>query len=160
MAATPIQHASAPSHSSQERRWPWVIVAIGYFLPGVVGICVRQYLQSIGAPAMPWSQVGREFPVLAIASVFWALPFFLVARLARRLPLADSKNRGLLYGAFLGTALCEVFIFIGFWSSRFWLEAVYFGFAFLLIPIPVFLGTLLGGTLGFLIGWLVGRARD
>jgi hypothetical protein len=154
MATTPIQHVNVPSHYNQKPIWPWVIVVAGYFLPGVIGVCVRQYLQSIGRPVMPWSWVAQEVGLFVIFSFIWVLPFVFVALIAALFPLAESKYHGLVYGALMGTALFEVLVFIDAWWN---VEAIILGF--LVIPFLVFGGTLLGGGLGFLTGWLIGRAR-
>ena len=154
MVTAPIPHVESPIDASRKPGWPWFVVAAGYFLPGVIGVCVREYLQSIGKPVMPWSWVAQEIGLIAIFSLIWVLPFVFVALIAGRLSLAEIKYRGLVYGAFLGTALFEIRVFIDAWWN---VEAVYLGF--LVIPVLVFGGTLLGGGLGFLAGWLIGRLR-
>jgi hypothetical protein len=130
-------------------------VAIGYFLPSVIGVCVRQYLQSIGKPVMTWSEVGHMLLELTFLSLIWVLPFASVALFTSGL-LTDSKYRGFAYGAFLGTALCEVPVFIAVWEDGLG-EVLFYGF--LIIPIFLFGGMFLGGALGYLAGWLVGRVR-
>ena len=92
MATAPIHQIDSPIHAQSKPAWPWIVVATGYFLPGIIGVCVRQYLASIGKPVMPWSWVAREFGVLAIFSLYWVLPFLLVALVAARLSLTEIKR--------------------------------------------------------------------
>jgi hypothetical protein len=148
------QHIHSPEHSSGNAGWPWIVVAVGYFLPGVIGVCVRQYLVSIGKPVMPWSWVAQELPVLAIFSMIWVVPFVMVALLNGRLKSRGMQFQGLIYGAFLGTAVSEIIVFIEAWWN---VEAVVLGF--LVIPFLVFGGTLLGSALGFCAGWVIVRLR-
>ncbi|MGB9465089.1 MAG: hypothetical protein WBR10_08245 [Candidatus Acidiferrum sp.] len=154
MATAPISHVHSPVHASRKHGWTWIVVAVGYFLPAIVGVCVRQYLASIGKPVMSWGWVAQEFTLLAVFSLIWVLPFVLVALLAGWLSLAEIKYRGFVYGAFVGTAVSEIIIFIQAWWN---VEAIFLGF--LEIPVLVLGGTVLGGALGFLVGYLVGRLR-
>ncbi|MGC2832466.1 MAG: hypothetical protein WB627_10835 [Candidatus Acidiferrum sp.] len=154
MATPSTRHVDSPMHGEVKPRWPWIIVAIGFFLPGIIGVCVRQYLVSIGKPVMPWSWVAQAFPSLVIFSLIWVLPYVLVALIAGRLMRRKVRYLGLTCGAFLGTAVAEILVFVDAWRN---VEAVVLGF--LVIPILVFGGTLLGGVLGFLTGWILERLR-
>lgn len=143
---------NAPGQSSAKPTWPWVVVGLGYFLPCLIGICVWFYLQVVGIPGfkpMPLGWIPDLIPILVIFSFFWVLPFVAVALVAGSLPLAQTKYRGLVYGAFLGTALFEVLFFSGCWMNA---EAIFLGF--LLLTVVTFAGTLLGALFGLLVGWL------
>lgn len=148
------QHIHSTERASGKLGWPWIVVAVGYFVPGVIGVCVRQYLASIGKPVMPWSWVAQAFPTLVIFSVIWVIPFVLVALLSGRLKNRGMQYEGLIYGGFLGTAAAEIIVFIEAWWN---VEAVVLGF--LVIPFLVFGGTLVGGAVGFCSGWVVARVR-
>jgi hypothetical protein len=141
---------NAPGQSSAKPAWPWVVVRLGYFLPCLIGIFVWFYLQVVGIPGfkpMPLGWILGVIPVLVIFSFLWVLPFVAVALAADRLPLAQTKYRGLVYGAFLGTALFEVLFFSDFWTN---VEAIFMGF--LVLPVVTFAGTLLGALFGLLVG--------
>jgi hypothetical protein len=140
----------APAQSIAKPTWAWYIVALGYFLPGVTGLCVWFYLKSIGAPVMSSEWIVNTIPVLAIISIYWVLPFVAVALVAARLPLAQTKYRGLIYGAFLGTALGEIVIFGDAWTN---VEAI--ALAFLVLPIPVCVVAGFGALIGLGVGWLL-----
>jgi len=131
--------------------WPWAVVVLGYFLPCLIGICVWVYLQVVGSPTfepMPLHWILGVIPNLLKFSFLWVLPFVAVAVVAGRLPLVQTKYRGLVYGAFLGTSLFEVFFFGEAWMD---VEAIFLGF--FVFPVVDFAGTLLGALFGFLIGW-------
>lgn len=147
--------------SSEKLKWPWIVAIAGYFLPGLIGICVWLYLRLVGIPGIEPKQFGsivRGIPFYAVVFLLWDIPFLIVATVAERLPLARSKHRGLIVGAFLGTALAEVALFIDIWKNA---EAVALFSSFLL---PILLGFILGGTLvgglvGLLIGWWFERKQ-
>jgi len=142
---------NTPAQSSAKPTWPWIVVCLGYFLPCLIGICVWFYLQVVGIPGvkpMPLRWILGVIPILVIFSFLWVLPFVAVAVVAGRLPLAQTKYRGLVYGAFLGTALFEVPLFGDAWTD---VEAIFLGF--IVFPVVSLAGTLLGALFGFLIGW-------
>jgi len=148
MAATPVQTVNAPAQTSAKPTWPWAVVLAGYFLPCLIGICVWFYLKAIGKPVMPLNWIPGAIPMFVIFSSIWVLPFVAVALAAVRLPLAQRKYRGLVYGAFLGTALSEILVFGYAWKD---VEIIAMGF--LILPVGVFAGTLLGAVFGLLAGW-------
>jgi hypothetical protein len=78
----------------------------------------------------------------------------MVALLNGRLKSRGMQFQGLIYGAFLGTAVSDIIVFIEAWWN---VEAVVLGF--LVIPFLVFGGTLLGSALGFCAGWVIVRLR-
>ena len=148
MAATPTQIVNVPRQTSAKPAWPWAIAVAGYFLPCLVGICVWVYLQDAGKPVMSLGWIVKAIPMFVMFSAFWVLPFVTVALAAAYVPLAQRKYRGLVYGAFLGTALFEIVLFGYAWLN---VEIVVMGFLFL--AVAIFAGTLAGACAGFLIGW-------
>jgi hypothetical protein len=154
MVATPTQIVNAPRQRPAKLAWPWVIVVVGYFLPCLIGICVWVYLQDAGKPVMGFQWILRAIPMFVMFSLFWVLPFVAVALAASYLPLAQRKYRGLVYGAFLGTALFEILLFGYAWLN---VEIVVMGFLFL--AVAIFAGTLAGASVGFLIGWYFQKTK-
>ena len=134
--------------------WPRRIALSGFFLPVIVGICVRQYLHSVGKPVMSWDWIlpwfyrpGRLL-LLLIVLAYWDVPFLAVAALADKRPLDKIRNRSLVYGAFSGTLLFTILVFGDLWRDT---EAVV-----MISPmIPLFI--LPGTLLGLAVGWAVGR---
>lgn len=148
MAATFLQTSNATPQRSAKPRWPWALVASGYFLPCLVGICVWFYLRSAGKPVMPLNWILRAIPMFVISSFVWVLPFVAVAVAATRIPLAQRKYSGLIYGAFAGTALTEILVF-----GYAWLDVEVIVMGVVILPVAVFAGTLAGALLGLFLGW-------
>jgi hypothetical protein len=138
------------SPSFLRRGWPRRITLIGYFLPVVVGLCVRVYLQRMARPVVEWSWFFEPVRLMgmAISLAYWDIPFLLIAAMAGRRPLKDRKNRILVTGGFLGTLLLSILVFADLWRN---IEAIMMGT--ILIPFFILPGTLVG--LG--IGWLIAR---
>jgi hypothetical protein len=141
---------NAPAQFIAKPRWPWYIVALGYFLPCVIGLGVWFHLKSIGRPVMSSEWIIGSIPYFAILSCYWVFPFVIVALLAVRVPLSETKYRALVFGAFLGAALGEIIIFGDAWTN---VEAI--ALAYLDLPIPVCVATGLGALIGLAIGRLV-----
>jgi len=148
MASAPVHTVNTPAQSSAKPTWPWAVVAAGYFFPCLVGICVWFYLQALGKPVMPLKWILGAIPMFVVFSFLWVLPFVAVALVAVRLPLVQRKYRGLVYGAFLGTALFEILVF-----GYAWLDVEIIVMGFLILPVEVFAGTLGGALFGLLAGW-------
>jgi hypothetical protein len=129
------------------RGWPRRIALFGYFVPAVVGVCVRTYLQHIGKPVMEWSWVFDRSVQFLVLLAYWDIPFLLVAKLARRKPLSNRANLLMVLGAFLGTLVASVYLFADMWKN---VEAILLGA--LLIPFLILPGT----VVGFVLGWLAG----
>lgn len=128
------------------------MLVFGYFLPVIVGIVVRSYLQSIGKPVVEWSWVFSPslFIYFVFALLYWELPYFLLAWLGRPRPLADPDRAIIVFGGFLGTSLTSILLFADVWKN---VEAVILGT--LAIPFLILPGTLLG----LAIGWIAARIR-
>ncbi|HKV25721.1 MAG TPA: hypothetical protein VJN93_14095 [Candidatus Acidoferrum sp.] len=134
--------------------WPRRIALSGLGLPVVVGIAVRQYLDFIGKPVMPWSWILAWFYqpfqliLLVLILAYWDIPFLIVAALAGKRPLDVPQNRLLVRMAYVATFLTSVLIFALLWRNT---EAV----VMILPLIPLFI---LPGTLaGYGLGWLLNR---
>ena len=136
------------------RGWPLRIVLFGYFVPAVVGICVRTYLHHIGKPVVEWSWIfdPSRLVQFLVFFAYWDVPFLLVAALAHRKPWSDRANRPVVLGAFLGTLLASILLFADLWRN---IEAVMIGA--LLIPFFILPGTLVGLALGWLIARIVSK---
>ena len=133
--------------------WPRRIVLLGYFLPILVGVLVREYLVMVGKPVMPWGwffNPGRVFQMVFLLA-YWDVPFLIVAALVARNSAGDNKNTHLAWGAFLGTLLFSLAVFGFLWMS---VEAIYMLAP--VIPFFVLVGTIMGGG----IGWSAGRIRQ
>ncbi|MGH9681682.1 MAG: hypothetical protein ACRD4Y_17180 [Candidatus Acidiferrales bacterium] len=142
--------AGSPSQGpSFLRGWSLGIALIGYFLPAVVGVFVRAYLQRIGKPVIEWSWMFEPVRLVQFLVFFayWDVPFLLVAALACRKPLSDHANRPLVLGAFLGTLASSTLVFADLWRN---MEAILMGAV--LIPFFILPGTLAGLALGWLLG--------
>lgn len=144
------------SRWSLKKGWPRRIVLSGYFIPIVVGIGVRQYLEVIGVPVMPWTWIlgwfyhPGQLLFLLMVLAYWDSPFFAIAALAGTWGMDDERKRALVYGGFCGSLLFSIVVFAILWKN---VEAVV-----LLspaIPFAIFPGTLLG--LG--VGWLFAHFR-
>lgn len=129
--------------------WIRSVVIAGYFLPSLIGLVVWLYLQAAGKSVMPFGWIIRMIPAFCIFSAIWVLPFLAIFLVARFLSLTNRKSAGLVYGAFLGTALSEIVVFGIAWTD---VEIIVMGL--LLLPAAVFAGTLAGGAIGFLYAWL------
>ena len=136
--------------------WPRRIALSGYFLPVLIGICVRQYLQSIGKPVMPWGWILSWFYrpgqviVLFLTLAYWDVPFLIVGALAGKWQMDNKKHRILVFSAFVGTLLFTLRVYGYLWKNT---EAVVMGAP--LIPMFVLPGTLLGLGIGWLLGLFV-----
>ena len=130
--------------------WMWYVVIAGYFLPSLIGIVVWLQLRSAGKPVMSTEWIVGIVPVLCIVSLIWDLPFLLVLLVAGYVDLHQKKIKGMMFGAFIGTVLAEIVVFGDAWQN---VEVVAMGF--LLLPIAVFVGTIVSGAVGFVIGWLL-----
>jgi hypothetical protein len=134
--------------------WPRRIAVSTFFLPVVVGICVREILQALGKPVMPWIWILSwffnpvQFVFLLGMLAYWDVPFLIVAALASNTLMQNRKNRILVYGGFFGTLLFSIIVFGDLWRIT---EALLMLSG--LIPIYILPGTILG----LAIGWLVGR---
>jgi hypothetical protein len=128
------------------------MLLLGYFLPVMVGILVRSYLQSIGKPVAEWSWFFNPslFIYFVFALLYWEVPFFLVAWLGRPSRIADPGRTIIVFAGFLGTSLASILLFADFWKN---LEAVILGT--IIIPFLILPGTLLG----LAIGWVAARIR-
>jgi hypothetical protein len=134
--------------------WPRRIALSTFFLPVVVGICVREILQAMGKPVMPWIWILNwffnpvQFVFLLGILAYWGVPFLIVATLASNKRMQDTKNRILVYGGFFGTLLFSIVVFGDLWRVT---EELLMLSA--LIPLYILPGT----VLGLVIGWLVGH---
>jgi hypothetical protein len=132
--------------------WPRRIALSGYFLPVLVGICVRQYLQSIGKPVMAWRWILSWFYnpgqliVLVLLLAYWDVPFLIVAAIAGKWQMDDKRHRILVYSAFFGTILFTLVVFGNLWKNT---EAVVMMAP--VIPLYVLPGTLLGIGIGWIL---------
>lgn len=148
----PANSGDSTQGSRFDRRWPLRIALFGYFVPPVIGVCVRSYLVHIGKPVVEWSWIfgSPRLIVFLALLVYWDVPFLLVAALAHRRPLTNPANRPLVVGAFLGTLAASVFLFADLWRN---IEAVMIGA--LVIPFFILPGTLVGLALGWLVAHMI-----
>jgi hypothetical protein len=133
--------------------WRRRIALSSFFLPVVVGICVREILQMMGKPVMPWSWIlswfydPGPFVLMLCTLAYWDVPFLIVAALASNRRMEDKKYRILVYGGFFGTLLFSIVVFGYLWTVT---EAIFL--ISYLIPMPILLGTILGLATGWLVG--------
>jgi hypothetical protein len=133
--------------------WPRRIALSTFFLPVVVGICVREILQVMGKPVVQWSWILSwffnlfQFVRLVGMLAYWDVPFLIVAALASNKRMQDRKNRILVRGGFFGTLLFSIVVFGYVWRVT---EAVFM--ISYLIPLPILLGTVLGLATGWVVG--------
>lgn len=133
--------------------WPRRIALSSFFLPVVVGVCVREILQAMGKPVMSWSWILSWFyspgPLvfLLLTLAYWDVPFLIVAALATNRRMEERKNRILVYGGFFGTLLFSIVVFGYLWRAT---EAVVM--LSYIIPLYILPGTVLGLATGWLIG--------
>lgn len=139
-----------------KKGWPRRIVLSGYFLPIVVGIVVRQYLEAAGASVMPWSWILSWFYrpgqllIVLIVLAYWDFPFLAVAAVAGKWGMDDERKRAPVYAGLCGTLVLSIVLFAELWRN---VEGVFA--ALIVIPILILPGTLFG--LG--AGWLFARYR-
>jgi len=144
------------SRWSFRKGWPRRIALSGYFLPVLIGICVRQYLQSIGKPVMPWDWILRWFYhpgqliFLFFMLAYWDVPFLMVAALAGKWQMDSKKHRIHVYSAFFGTLLFTLLVYGYLWRNT---EAVVMIAP--IIPLYVLPGTILGLGIGWFLGLFV-----
>jgi predicted membrane-bound mannosyltransferase len=133
--------------------WRRRIALSSFFLPVVVGICVREILQVMGKPVMPWSWIlswfsnPGPFVLMVCTLAYWDVPFLIVAALASNRRMEDKKNRILVYCGLSGTLLFSIVVFGYLWTV---MEAIFM--ISYLIPLPILLGTVLGLATGWLVG--------
>jgi hypothetical protein len=137
-----------------KRGWPRRIAVLGYFLPLVIGLCVREFIVMTGGQGASWEWILGWFlsprSLLFVLAVFyyWDLPFLIVATMAAKLDIGAPRIRALVFGAFFGSLVFTILVFGDLWTD---VEHLFFFID--LVPFAVLQGTVLG--LG--IGWLIGR---
>jgi hypothetical protein len=132
--------------------WPRRIALSTFFLPVVVGICVREILQTMGKPVLLWDWILEVFNPFNFALLlgwlaYWDVPFLLVAALASNMRMQDRKNRILVYGGFFGTLLFSIVVFGYLWTETGTLLTLSE-----LIPLFILPGTILGLAAGLFVG--------
>ena len=82
------QHIHSPEHASGKIGWPWIVVAVGYFVPGVIGTVTLITIVNLTAFAIVRErEVGtlEQILVTPIRPVEFiigkTLPFFLIGLL-------------------------------------------------------------------------------
>ncbi len=103
------------------------VAAVGVLLPWAVALGVKVYLQALGKPTWPWSDIGAyaiffgplatpiaAAPLLALAILYRRWAIGALPRLSRATPL---QARLVLIGGFAGGAAGMVHVFVGlFWE--------------------------------------------
>jgi hypothetical protein len=157
--------AGAPVDDKQDvkrvRRWRLaaIFAATGVFLPWLVGLAVKLYLDSRGRPTLPVSDFldPQVIPVLLIQTLaLWAFPFLVLGSavvVPWRLGFAEDPAARAstlpIWLAYAGGVLADVVLFIGvFWE---------FDALMLIVPLGLFL--LPPMALGYLLGWWMVRRR-
>ncbi len=137
----------------------WKITTTGLITPWVIGSVVKLYLESIGKVTLPWSYFlnPKALTMFIPATIWWGLPFILLAFMSRYLLKKDllgiHSNRGkflLLMGTLIGAFIGAAKIFI----SVFWL----FDAVIILVPVWTLYFSFL--LTGLAIGWLLARRAD
>lgn len=127
------------------------MLLLGYFLPVMVGILVRSYLQSIGKPVAEWSWFFNPslFIYFVFALLYWEVPFFLVAWLGRPSRIAKPGRATIVLGGFLGTLVPSILLFANLAENG---EAIILGT--IIIPFLILPGTLLGLAIGWAAAYI------
>jgi hypothetical protein len=143
--------------TGSKARW---IAVLGFFLPILVGLLYRFYLQLRGQPVIElgWFLGGGLPTIVSLLSFVIAdIPFMIAAVVARRLlrvePISTAATRvASVAGMVIGTAVSSIALFLMMWSSHGWPEFWFFWgvLGFLLYMLPCMI-------IGLGLGWVVGR---
>lgn len=146
-----------PAPSNQGKGWAaaLLVAATGLFLPWVVGLGVKIYLDSRGRPTLPISDFldPQALPVLLIQTLtLWAFPFLILASAVLvpwRVGFAkDPRGRESMvpiWLAYAGGVLAEIPLFMGiFWE---------FDAIMLIVPLGLYIVPPM--VIGYLIGWWI-----
>ncbi len=141
------------------KKMKWKIIATGLFTPWLIGSLIKIYLDSLHKITYPWSYFLKPqgLAVFIPASIWWGIPFIVLAFLSRLLIKKDflgiQSERGkfyLLMGALVGSFIGASRIFL----SVFWL------FDAIVIFVPIWIFYIPDLLIGLFIGWLIGRRID
>lgn len=136
----------------------WIAVG-GFFLPIIVGLLGRAFLQLRGVPVieLKWffEPGGLRVTFILFNFLLADIPFIIAAVISHRLlrvePAGSTTARvAAVCGMVTATALSSVVLFLLVWTSRYWEDFFLLGGLYLL---PYMLTSLF---LGLALGWLVG----
>ena len=137
----------------------WRIIATGLFTPWFIGILIKIYLDSLNKITFPWSYFLKPqgLAIYVPASIWWGIPFILLAYLSRSLlnkPFLGIQSES---GKFYLLLLTLLGAFIG--ASRMFFS-VFWIFDTIVILVPIWIFYIPDLLIGLFIGWLIGRKID
>ncbi len=148
----------SPAGPAAVRFWTWLTLLLGAVLPWATALGVRTWLAWQGRPVMSWAWVARSLPWFVLLTPLFAMPFILIAIVARlalwRLS-ATPTLQGALAGLTAVACVAVVRMHVALWWNVEGLEypilmPVWFTLMQLRDALP-------GLAAGALLGWIAGR---
>ena len=140
---------------------PWIAI-LGFFLPILVGLLFRFYLQLRGQPVIELTWFlggGLRMTIILLTFLIADIPFMIASVIARRLlrvePISTATTRvASVVGMVMVTAVSSIVLFLIVWSSQYWEDIIFmFGaVALLLYMLPCMI---IGLGLGLVVGQLL-----